>query len=168
MNLNLHALINKKKFFLGTPLYFLSTSLARFPKFSMAELAMSQSVVLPPNLRTRKLIAENGLSGHLDKLLVAESLSFLDMIALVQDSRLIITGSGGVQKEAFFYSVPYVTFRDETELVATIKTGWNRLVGAIHNRIIDATRLAHRSASQIKPYGKGDASFRILETLRRS
>lgn len=135
---------------------------------ALAELAAEQPVVLPLHPRTRKLVAENGLSGQLDQLLVTEPLPFLDMVALEQAARMVLTDSGGVQKEAFFYGVPCITMRDETEWVETVDTGWNRLVGADRARILAAARDPHRPSVQTKPYGNGDASLRILETLLRA
>jgi len=135
---------------------------------ALSELVASQPVVLPLHPRTRKLVAENGFSGHLDKLLVTEPLPFLDMVALEQAARIVLTDSGGVQKEAFFYGVPCVTMRDETEWVETVDSAWNRLVGADRARILAAACDPHRPLVQTKPYGSGDASLRILETLLRA
>lgn len=134
---------------------------------ALAELAVEQPVVLPLHPRTRKLVAENGLSNQLEKLLVTEPLPYLDMVALEQAARMVLTDSGGVQKEAFFYGVPCITMRDETEWVETVDAGWNRLVGADRTRILAAARDPHRPSVQTKPYGDGDASLRILETLLR-
>lgn len=135
---------------------------------ALAELAAQQPVVLPLHPRTRKLVAENGLSGQLDKLLVTEPLPFLDMVALEQAARMVLTDSGGVQKEAFFYGVPCITMRDETEWVETVDTGWNRLVGADRTRILAAARDPHRPSAQTKPYGNGNASLSILDSLLRA
>ena len=135
---------------------------------ALVELAAEQPVVLPLHPRTRKLVAENGLSSQLNKLLVTEPLPYLDMVALEQAARMVLTDSGGVQKEAFFYGVPCITMRDETEWVETVDTGWNRLVGADRIRILAAARDPHRLSAQTKPYGNGDASLGILETLLRA
>jgi UDP-GlcNAc3NAcA epimerase len=107
---------------------------------ALTELAGVIPVVLPLHPRTRKQIGENGLSHHLDRLLVTEPLPFLDMLALQQRSRVILTDSGGVQKEAFFCRVPCVTLRDETEWPETVEMGWNRLVGADCSKILALRR----------------------------
>ncbi|MFN7855419.1 MAG: UDP-N-acetylglucosamine 2-epimerase, partial [Acidovorax sp.] len=77
--------------------------------------------------------------------------------------------SGGVQKEAYFYRVPCITFRDETEWVETVMLGWNRLTGATKNRILLAYRDIVASlppvAGNDNPYGNGDASARLLQFL---
>lgn len=134
---------------------------------ALVELAAEHPVVLPLHPRTRKLVADNGLSSQLSKLIVTEPLPYLDMVALEQAARMVLTDSGGVQKEAFFFGVPCITMRDETEWVETVDTGWNRLVGADRIRILDAARDLHRLSEQTKPYGNGDASFKILETLQK-
>jgi UDP-GlcNAc3NAcA epimerase len=88
---------------------------------ALAEVAGQMPLVLPLHPRTRKLVGEYGLSQHLKALIVTEPLPFLDMVALEQAARIILTDSGGVQKEAFFYGVPCITMRDETEWVETVE-----------------------------------------------
>ena len=89
---------------------------------ALAEVSRQMPVVLPLHPRTRKLIADNGLEDKLGSVIVAEPIPFLDMVALEQAARVILTDSGGVQKEAFFYGVPCVTMRDETEWVETLES----------------------------------------------
>ncbi len=131
-------------------------------------------VVLPLHPRTRKLIDQYGLSSHLDSLKITEPLPFLDMVALEQSAKLILTDSGGVQKEAFFYGVPCITMREETEWVETVEFGLNRLVGADREKIIRAysefkvTDISVEKNISVKnyPYGSGNASREIVERLR--
>lgn len=125
-------------------------------------------VVLPLHPRTRKLVNSYGLEHLLKPLTVTEPLPFLDMVALEQHAAVILTDSGGVQKEAFFYGVPCVTLRDETEWVETVELGWNRLVGANATLASEAVAsyLAHPpSPSLTSPYGDGHASEAILNQL---
>jgi UDP-GlcNAc3NAcA epimerase len=124
--------------------------------------------VLPLHPRTRKLLADHGLAGKLGGVKVTEPLPFLDMVALEQAARVILTDSGGVQKEAFFYGVPCITMRDETEWVETVSTGANRLVGASAPAILAATdgvMSKARIAIEDKPYGDGDAAGKIVALL---
>jgi len=87
---------------------------------------------------------------------------------LEQNSRLILTDSGGVQKEAFFFGVPCITLRPETEWVETINAGWNRLVAPNSSSIIGA--IGAHNWPQSKPaklFGDGKASQKIVEIIEK-
>lgn len=134
---------------------------------ALAEISAELPVVLPLHPRTRKLLDDHGLAHYLKSLIVVEPLAFLDMIALEQSARIILTDSGGVQKEAFFYGVPCLTMRDETEWVETVDLGWNTLVGASREKIIEGFRQLKSVNQQIleRPYGDGTASEEVLAHL---
>jgi UDP-N-acetylglucosamine 2-epimerase len=128
---------------------------------------LEEKVVFPIHPRTRKRIAEL-LPGHAlaGNVLLVEPVGYLDMLVLERNARTIITDSGGVQKEAFFFSVPCVTMRPETEWTETIESGWNVLVRADSDQIVSAVK--HRERPQGHPpalFGDGSASERIVETL---
>ena len=118
--------------------------------------------------RTRK-----ALQRHKGKLLLSPHVrllspaSYLDMIALEVHARVILTDSGGVQKEAYFARVPCVTLRDETEWIETIEAGWNHLGGADCRQIADAFEKAINSfpLEQAGLYGDGKASHLLLRNL---
>jgi UDP-N-acetylglucosamine 2-epimerase len=84
---------------------------------------------------------------------------------LASQSRVILTDSGGVQKEAYWYQVPCVTLRNNTEWVETIEAGWNRLVGTDPNRIVEAVQKAGPGAPEEGLYGDGLASAKIVDHL---
>ena len=135
---------------------------------SLSDLSKQLPVVLSLHPRTRKLIAEYGLSLHLDPLIVSDPLSFLDMMALEQAAKVIITDSGGVQKEAFFYGVPCITLRDETEWIETVDSGLNQLVGASSHSILSAVNEIMQSSRECvrsTPYGQGKAASDILACI---
>ena len=134
---------------------------------ALAKIAKQLPVVLPLHPRTRKIISDYGLSHHLAALLVTEPLSFLDMVALEQSARLILTDSGGVQKEAFFYGVPCITMRDETEWVETVESGWNQLTGADGAKITNAAMELRCPSEQTMSYGDGQASRKMIDQLLR-
>ena len=92
---------------------------------------------------------------------------YLDMLLLERNAALILTDSGGVQKEAYFFGVPCLTTRDETEWVETVEAGWNRLVGADAATIIDAYAALQRPSARPLLYGDGHAADRILDLLER-
>jgi UDP-N-acetylglucosamine 2-epimerase len=133
---------------------------------TLSELTLP--VVLPVHPRTRARLA--GVEVPLDgPVRLVDPVGYLDMLALEQHARVILTDSGGVQKEAFFLRVPCVTLRSETEWVETVEAGWNIVVGADPARILAAT--AHfdsKPAPVPSPFGDGHASERIAALLSGS
>lgn len=109
--------------------------------------------------------AANG-SGQ-GQLLIVEPCSYLDMLQLAQNARLVLTDSGGLQKEAYYLGVPCVTLRDETEWGETIHAGWNRLAGADPARIVSAAEdaLGQRRKERPTLYGDGHTASRIVGAL---
>jgi UDP-GlcNAc3NAcA epimerase len=97
---------------------------------------------------------------------VIEPLGYREMVAAAGAARLILTDSGGLQKEAYWLAVPCVTLRDETEWVETVEAGWNVLVGSDRERIIDAVRTFAPSAERRPLYGDGLAAMRCVERLQ--
>jgi UDP-GlcNAc3NAcA epimerase len=138
---------------------------------ALAELAASMPVLFPMHPRTGRAVASFPLAAAaLEKLTVTEPLGFFDMATLLSQARLAVTDSGGVQKEAFFYKVPCVTVRDETEWVELVDLGWNRLPEAIDTGlIVESIRsaLAAPPGSDAQPYGDGRAAEAILSTIVR-
>ncbi|MCO4089669.1 MAG: UDP-N-acetylglucosamine 2-epimerase (non-hydrolyzing) [Limnohabitans sp.] len=135
---------------------------------ALSSIATKLPVVLPLHPRTRKLVNENGLAHLLQPLKITEPLPFLDMVALEQSAQIILTDSGGVQKEAFFYGVPCITMRDETEWVETVNLGMNRLVGSSQRAIVEAAEKmlqSKLSRSDSLPYGDGFAARKIAALL---
>lgn len=133
---------------------------------ALYELAQSFSVVFPLHPRTKRKLVESGLDTRLNNVKLLPPVSYLDMVRLEQNAEIILTDSGGVQKEAFFYEVPCVTMREETEWTETTRLGWNKLVGADRQAIIEGVLDAKKpQVSFDKPYGTGDASVRIARLL---
>lgn len=125
-------------------------------------------VVFPVHPRTRKNLMERGDGlPATSRVRLIPPVSYLDMIALEVHARLILTDSGGVQKEAYFSGVPCVTLRNETEWIETVEAGWNRLAGTELARIVAACgeALDFRPSEQFPFYGNGNAGQDIVEQL---
>lgn len=133
----------------------------------LAVIARDKPVVLPLHPRTRRQLTEQGLLQRLGTVKVVDPLPFLDMVRLEQSAHAIVTDSGGVQKEAYFFGVPCLTTRDETEWVETVEAGWNRLVGAEASEIIAAYEMLQRPMAHQLLYGDGHAADQIVKLLEQ-
>jgi UDP-N-acetylglucosamine 2-epimerase len=130
---------------------------------ALEQIAQQIPVIVPLHPRTRERLAELGLSP--DHVRIIEPVSYLEMLLLERDAKVILTDSGGVQKEAFFFRVPCVTLREETEWVETVEAGWNVLVGCDPERIVQAARSAQPGEEGASPYGEGCAAAQIVKVL---
>ena len=126
--------------------------------------AIREPIVFPIHPRTRVAIERLGLA-FAPHVLAIEPVGYLDMLALESGARAILTDSGGVQREAYFLSVPCITLRTETELIETVQAGWNTLVGTQTDRIIATVRDFIPPAEHPPLFGDGHAAERIVETL---
>jgi UDP-GlcNAc3NAcA epimerase len=134
---------------------------------ALNDLATYNDVILPLHPRTRKYLLQYQMIPLLNNIIVVDPLPFLDMISLEQNAKAIITDSGGIQKEAFFYGVPCITIRDETEWIETVELGWNRIVGANKEKILNALNSLSYGKLEVDPYGGGKASRNILKILEK-
>lgn len=124
--------------------------------------AVDSEVVLPLHPRTRRKLSEFQVSIPRNVKLI-EPVGYLDMVMLEKQAAVIATDSGGVQKEAFFYGVPCVTLRDETEWRELVDAGWNRVVSPQSGEVIAAAIKGSRDSRgrDIRPYGDGHAGEAI-------
>jgi UDP-GlcNAc3NAcA epimerase len=117
--------------------------------------AEGRIVVLPIHPRTRAALARTGVeTGHIR---IIDPVGYIDMARLLEACALVMTDSGGLQKEAYFARRPCITLRDETEWVETIRHGWNRLW---------TTPEWTSPRTEISDYGQGDAAERVLDAIR--
>lgn len=130
---------------------------------------MKRRIVWPMHPRTRKVIGGNPVLKRIleeaSQVQVIDNQGYREMSALERYSELILTDSGGIQKEAYFHRVPCVTMRDETEWVETVEARWNTLTGANAKRIMAAVANVHKPNTIIDAYGDGHTAEKILECL---
>ena len=127
--------------------------------------ASGRNVILPVHPRTRKALAERGQTIPAN-IKVVDPVGYLEMIWLIDNCDMVLTDSGGLQKEAYFFEKLCLTMRDETEWVETVEAGWNVLVGSNRDKICQ--EIQHRSPMRgLQPnlYGNGNAAKKILDTL---
>ncbi len=126
--------------------------------------AIGELVVFPVHPRTRARIQDAGLTLG-EHVRVIEPLSYLELASLASQARVIVTDSGGLQKEAYWYGVPCVTVRPSTEWVDTVAVGANVLVDADASAIAEAVTEARIPPNLPVLYGDGHASERIAQVL---
>jgi len=131
---------------------------------------MERPIVLPLHPRTRKTLGA-GLDKVGGRVRVIDPVPYLDMLVLEKNARLILTDSGGVQKEAYWFGVPCVTLRDETEWVELVEAGCNRLAGAKADAILAAVDTFEAAGAQLSPglpqdlYGDGHSAEKVVSIL---
>ena len=127
-------------------------------------IAKSTPVILPLHPRTKNII--NKGSFDINNLTIVEPLGYLEMVYLIKKSKLVMTDSGGLQKEAFFFKKPCITLRDETEWGELVNGGFNTLVGANEQLIIKAFEKQNYDIDfNINLYGNGTASEFIFKSI---
>jgi UDP-GlcNAc3NAcA epimerase len=126
--------------------------------------ALEEPVIFPIHPRTAGAIESHGLrlAGHVHPRPPA---GYLDFAALASQARVILTDSGGVQKEAYWYQVPCVTLRENTEWVETVEAGWNHLAGTDPAAIEQAVAEAAPGNTHPPLYGDGHAADLIADVL---
>jgi UDP-N-acetylglucosamine 2-epimerase len=125
---------------------------------------IGERVVFPAHPRTRAQIERGGLELEPHVRLI-EPLSYLELASLASQARVIVTDSGGLQKEAYWYGVPCVTLRPSTEWVGTVKAGANALVDDDPDALVEAVANAAMPEKRPVLYGDGHASERIAQVL---
>jgi len=129
--------------------------------------AIPEPILFPVHPRTRQAIHRYSLQSA-DHVRLIEPVGYLDMLALEAHARMILTDSGGVQREAYFLGIPCLTLREETELMETVEVGWNLLVGTDPRRIVEAWRSFCPRGPRPPLFGDGHAAERIAAVLRQA
>jgi UDP-GlcNAc3NAcA epimerase len=132
--------------------------------------ALDKPVVWPVHPRTAKSLESFGLDGPMaagGNVRAVAPLSYREVSSLLRSAAAMLTDSGGMQKEAYFFSIPCVTLRDETEWVETVESGWNTLVGADASAIVAGTMASAPPLAHPDFYGDGHAAERVVAALER-
>tara|TARA_B110000483_G_scaffold48191_1_gene59974 strand:+ start:89 stop:1186 length:1098 start_codon:yes stop_codon:yes gene_type:complete len=124
-------------------------------------------IVLPLHPRTKKLLIEHGLMKSLLKsIIIIDPVGYLEMVLLEKYAKLIVTDSGGVQKEAYFHHIPCITLRNETEWVELIENGSNRLCEFSGNNLLNMICKKYDDIKvDFKLYGAGRAAELIVDKI---
>ncbi|MBI3926093.1 MAG: UDP-N-acetylglucosamine 2-epimerase (non-hydrolyzing) [Armatimonadetes bacterium] len=125
-----------------------------------------ERVIFPCHPRTRAVLEANGLEKGLGSIEPGQPVGYTEMLRLVRDARLLLTDSGGLQKEAYYLGVPCLTLRGSTEWVETVENGWNRLVDADPSAI--RAGLEDFRPPRLRPplYGDGRSAEAIVQALQ--
>lgn len=125
---------------------------------------LHEPVIVPLHPRTRAALMATDIEVE-PPVRVVEPVGYLDMLALEQAARLVLTDSGGVQKEAYMLGVPCVTMREETEWKETLVGGWNVLAGSDTERILAAVRRPRPTCARAPVFGDGHAAESMIAAL---
>ena len=133
---------------------------------ALNKIAKDKQIILPLHPRTKKII--ESLELRVENLTIIDPVGYLEMVWLIDNCSLVMTDSGGLQKEAYFFEKQCITLRDETEWVELIECGANRLVGANKEKILEAYKENSKfntKNSSLNLYGGGKASENIVKAL---
>jgi UDP-GlcNAc3NAcA epimerase len=133
---------------------------------ALNEIAKERQVILPLHPRTKNILKQ--IEINIENLTIIEPVGYLEMVWLLDNCDMVITDSGGLQKEAFFFKKPCITLRDETEWVELVENNFNVLAGADKNKILSIYKTHKFSYNfNIDLYGNGRASEKIIKELLR-
>jgi UDP-GlcNAc3NAcA epimerase len=134
-----------------------------------AFLEINEPIIFPVHPRTKQRLEDLKSTSVAfvkdSKLRCISPVGYLDILVLEQNAKAILTDSGGMQKEAYFFGVPCVTMRTETEWVETVETGWNVVVGADREKILEAVRCLKTNNPRKKLYGDGKTAEKIVKVF---
>jgi UDP-N-acetylglucosamine 2-epimerase (non-hydrolysing) len=129
---------------------------------------IEEDVVVPVHPRAAKYLKQYGFYEKLketEHVKLIKPLGYFDFLKLINHAKKILTDSGGVQKEAYILKVPCITLRGTTEWIETVDDGWNVLVGASMDNILEMTNGFEPKGKQRNVFGDGKASDKIVEVL---
>ena len=131
---------------------------------ALNEINAVQKVICPLHPRTKKILEGITIKPEFE---IIDPVGYFDMIELLKAASLVMTDSGGLQKEAYFFANPCITMRDETEWVELVTNGYNKLAGASKDQILKAYQSIKDAKLDFTKdlYGRGQASKQIADVL---
>lgn len=135
---------------------------------ALEKISEEIQVVIPLHPRTKKIIREFKIK--INNLEISEPVGYFEMLWMLENCQLVLTDSGGLQKEAYFFNKPCITLRDETEWGELVENNFNILAGAEEEKIIYCYNIMKNRAVKFSPelYGDGSASKKIVKELDKS
>jgi UDP-GlcNAc3NAcA epimerase len=133
---------------------------------ALNEINARVRVVIPLHPRTRKILEQQSIAPEFT---IIDPVGYIDMVQLTANAKLVMTDSGGLQKEAFFFQKNCVTMREQTEWIELVENGFNVTTGAVKEKILEGfnTMLNKQNDFSVNLYGTGNASAEIVEHLLR-
>ena len=133
---------------------------------ALNQLSKNFEIVLPIHPRTFKIIQKENIKIDFQPI---EPVGYFDMIEMLKNCAFVVTDSGGLQKEAFFFEKRCLVTRDETEWTELVDLKYNMLVGAAENKILESATeiVSSKVVFNKKPYGDGTAAEKIVSYLKR-
>lgn len=135
---------------------------------ALEDISNTCQVVLPLHPRTKGKLSAAGYDFKHSQIFFIEPVGYLEMVWLLKHCRLVMTDSGGLQKEAYFFDKYCITMRDETEWIELVNSGYNFLAGSDFQKITSLyNQLAGKGDIQVKDslYGNGNAGMIVVDTL---
>lgn len=136
---------------------------------ALNHISSETPMVFPMHPRTNKILQNSNMPALSDKILKVEPLGYLEMLYLLKNCRMVITDSGGMQKESYFFEKPCITLRDETEWTELVEAGYNKVCGNDQAMITQAfDHFRSKSVDFVSGlYGDGRAAVKIAQTLSK-
>ena len=174
-NINNKAILENFNLNEEEPFYFLTLhrqentdNVNRFKKVFDILKHVRHKVIFAIHPRTKKILNENKFSIP-DHVILIEPVNYIECLALQKSAKMVITDSGGIQKEAYFLHTPCITLRNETEWVETVEAGMNSVVGIDLVKFKEAEKrflIFNNRKYHNDYYGDGKASSRIVKILK--
>jgi UDP-GlcNAc3NAcA epimerase len=132
---------------------------------ALNEMNQQCPVILPLHPRTRKIMSNGNIHLNFEPI---DPVGYFEMVELLKNSKMVVTDSGGVQKEAYFFDKYCMTLREETEWVELVENGYNFIAGSDKTKILSLFHEIGNKAAitqKVNLYGNGDASQKIISNL---